>query len=168
MPLRSGRVLKLPRERSTTVPSKNKEEPKKKKQGTTPVEPASAVSPVRSPSPPIVLPSPPAPVLPLPTATAQTIPGEENVPPPVASKRFKRLNAKVTKTWLLEMFELDASTDVDRDGAIDCLFRHWLKENLEEQKDQWTKKTVHILAASVRFNIRLVFAQADFVRKRKR
>ncbi|GAU99838.1 hypothetical protein RvY_10779 [Ramazzottius varieornatus] len=122
MPLRSGRVLKLPRESSTTVPSKNKKEPKKKKQGTTPVEPASVVSPVRSPSPPIVLPSPPAPVLPLPTATAQTIPGEENFPPPVASTRFKRLNAKVTKTWLLGMFELDASTDVDRDGAIDCLF----------------------------------------------
>ncbi|GAU90462.1 hypothetical protein RvY_02873 [Ramazzottius varieornatus] len=42
---------------------------------------------------------------------------------------------------LLEMFELDASTDVDCDGAIDCLFRHWLKGNVEEQeKDQWTKK----------------------------
>ncbi|GAV05367.1 hypothetical protein RvY_15514 [Ramazzottius varieornatus] len=56
MPLRNGPVLKLPRESSTTVPSKNKKEPKKKKQGTTSVEPASAVSPVRSPSPPIVLP----------------------------------------------------------------------------------------------------------------
>ncbi|GAV04389.1 hypothetical protein RvY_14673 [Ramazzottius varieornatus] len=107
MPLRSGRVLKLPRESSTTVPSKDKKEPKKKKQGTTPVEPASAVSPVRSPSPPIVLPSPPAPVLPLPTATAQTIPGEENIPPSVASKLFKRLNAKVTKT--LKMLSLSSN-----------------------------------------------------------
>ncbi|GAV05585.1 hypothetical protein RvY_15689 [Ramazzottius varieornatus] len=48
MPLRSGRLLKFPRESSTTVLSKNQNEPKKKKQGTTPVEPASAVSPVRS------------------------------------------------------------------------------------------------------------------------
>lgn len=59
------------------------------------------------------------------------------------------------------MFELDASTDVDRDGAINCLYRHWLKENVEEkEKDEWAKKTIQSLATSVGLNVRLVFAQA--------
>lgn len=58
---------------------------------------------------------------------------------------------------LLEHFEFDQSVDVYRNAIIDCLFRRWLRENVEG--DVW-KKELHELASSVGKNARQVFAQA--------
>ena len=56
------------------------------------------------------------------------------------------------------MFELDASSDINRNSAIDKLFRYWLQLNLEG--DFWQTKKLHQLATTVGINLKSVFSVA--------